>query len=111
MLHRIIESGLEQSLAARNGNITSTPILGSPRNELSSRVSKIEKYLTTPVINSRQAHLAALQTVLPNSHWTYTGAKVDFDIAQHIRAGKHSKQLENAIDEVMAEEDAIPVKL
>ena len=71
-LHRIIESGLEQSLTTRNGNITSTPILGSLRDELPSRVGKIEKHPTIPAINSRQAHFAALQTVVQNSRWTDT---------------------------------------
>jgi hypothetical protein len=32
---------------------------------------------------------------------------VDFDTAQHVRTGKHSEQFEKAIDEVLAEEDAI----
>ncbi len=101
-LPKIIESGLEQPLTTGNGNITSTPILGSLRDELPSRVEKIEMHRTTPVISSRQAHIEALQT---NSRWSYLDAEADSDIAQHVRAGKHSKQFEKAIDEVLAEEE------
>jgi hypothetical protein len=107
-LHKIIESGLEQSLTTRNGNITSTPILGSLRDELPSHLGKIEKHHTTLAINSRQALLAALQT---SSRWLYLDAEADLDIAQHVRAGKHFKQFEKAIDKVLAEEDAIFVEI
>ncbi len=86
-LHRIIESRLENSLTTRNENITSTPIFGSLRDELPSRVEKIDKHRPTPAINSRQAHFAALQT---NSRWSYLDAEVDFDIAQHVRAKKNT---------------------
>ena len=111
-LHRIIDSGLEQSLAIINRNITSTPIRGSLRDELPSRVEKIDRHRTIPAINSRQAHLAALQTVVQYSPWIDADAEADFDIARHVRAGKHSKQLEKAVDEVLAEEeDAIPAVL
>jgi hypothetical protein len=112
-LDKIVESGLEQSITTRNGNITSPPLLGSSRDELPSRVSKFAKHPTTPIIKSRQALFAALQTVEQNSRWTDTDAEVDFDIAQHIRAGKkHAKQLEKAADAVLAEEeDAIPALL
>jgi hypothetical protein len=110
-LHKIIESGLEQSLTTRNGNITSTPILNSLRDELPLSVSKFEKHPTTSAINSRQALFAALQTVVRNSRWTDLDAEADFDIAQHVRAGKHTKQLEKAVDTVLAEEDAIFVEI
>jgi hypothetical protein len=102
-LNKIIEGGLQQSLTTRNGNITSKSILDSLSDELPSHVSKFTKHLTTPVINSRQAHIAALQT---NSRWSYLDAETDFDIAQHVRAGKkHANQLEKAVDTVLAEED------
>ena len=107
-LHKIIDSWLEQSLTTRNGNVTSTPILGSLRDELPSRVEKIEKHRTTPAINSRQAQFAALHI---NFQWTVADSEADIDIAQHVRAEKHSKQLEKAIDEVLAVEDAIPTLL
>ena len=110
-LPKIIVGGLEQSITTRNGNITSTPILASLRDELPSHVEKSDKHLTTPAISSRQAHIAALQTVVQNSRWTDTDAEVDFDMAQHIRAVKHSKQLEKAVDDVLAEEDAVLVEL
>lgn len=104
-----VESGQEQSLSTRNGNFTSTPLLGPLRDELPSRASKFSKHATIPAINSRQALFAALQS---NSRWSYLDTGADFDIAQHARAGKHSKQLEKAIDEILAEdEDAIPAKI
>jgi hypothetical protein len=109
VLHKDVESGLEQFITTRNENITSTPILGSLRNESPSGVGKIDKNSTTPVINSRQAHIAVLQT---NSRWAYLDATADFDIIRHEGARKHSKQFEKAIDKVLAEEeDAIPALL
>ncbi len=101
-LHKLIDSGLEQSLTTRNENITSAPIFGSLRNELPSAVGKIDKHFTIPVINSRHAHIAVLQS---NSRWAYLDSVADIDIAQHVGAGKHSKQFEKAIDEVLAEEE------
>ena len=86
-------------------------MLGSLRGELPSSAGKIEKHRTTPAINTQQAQFAALQTVVQNSRWINTDAEADLDIARHVRAGKHSKQLEKAIDEVLAEEDAIPALL
>jgi len=41
----------------------------------------------------------ALQT---QSRWTGTDTEYDFDIVQHLRAGRHTKQLEKAIDDVLA---------
>jgi hypothetical protein len=111
VLHWSIERGLEQSLTTRNGNITSTPILGSLHDELPSHVGKIAKHPRIPAVNSRQAHFTALQAVVQNFRRTDTDAEEDFDIARHVRAGKHSKQFEKAIDEVLAEEDAIPALL
>ena len=61
----------------------------------------IEKHAYNPAINSRQADFAALQTNLAGK----TDDEADFDITQHVRAGKHFKQFEKAIDEVLAEED------
>ena len=81
------------------------------RDELPLHVGKIEKHLTIPAINTRQAHFAALQTVLQNSHWLDSDAKTDFDIARHVHDGKHTKQLEQAIDEVLADEVTVPVGL
>jgi hypothetical protein len=107
-LHKIIEGELQQSLTTRNGNITSTPILDSLSDELPSHVSKFAKHPGTPYINIRQAHIAALQI---NSHWTDTEAEADLNIARHVRAGKHSKQFEKALDEVFAEEDVISIEL
>jgi hypothetical protein len=109
VLHKDIESGLEQSLAASNENIASAPLLGSLRYELPSSAETIGKHSTTQAINSRQAHIAALQT---NSRWSNLDAETDFDIAQHVRAGKkRDKQLDKVVDEVLAEEDAIPALL
>jgi hypothetical protein len=111
-LHKIIESGLEQPLTTRYENITSAPIFGSLRDELPSRAEKIDKHPITPAINSRQAHIAALQTIVKNSLPTDAGAELDFDVVQHVRAGKkHVKQLEKAVDTVLAEEDAFPALL
>jgi hypothetical protein len=109
---QIIESRLENSLSTGFGNTTGTPILESLGDKLPSRVNKIEKHVTTSAISSRQAHLAVLQTNIHNSRWVDTDAEADFDIAQHVRAGKHAKQLEKAVDEVFAEEeDVIPAVL
>ena len=105
-LNKIIEGAMQQSLTTRNGNITSKSIHDSFSDELSLRVGQIAKHPTSPAINSRQAHIAALQTSFRRS---YLDNEADFDIAQHARAGKHAGQLEKAIDEVLAEEDdAIP---
>jgi hypothetical protein len=110
--HKIIENGLEQSLTTRNENIASTPTFASLRDDLPPRVEKSDKHRTTAAINSRQAHIAALQTVVQNSRWTDADAEADFGITQHVRSGKHSKQLEKAVDEVLAEEeDVIPALL
>ena len=107
-LNKVIVSGQEQSLSTSNGNITSSLIPGSLRDELPSRVSKFAKHPTSPAINSRQAHIAASQT---DYLWVYLDAEVDIDVAQHVHAGKHSKQLlEQALDEVWAEEDPILVE-
>jgi hypothetical protein len=65
----------------------------------------------TPAISSRQARLAVLQTDMYNSRRTDTDTEGYFDIAQHVRARKHSKQFEKAIDEVLAEKDTILVEL
>lgn len=99
---------MQQYLITRNGNTTSSSIRDSLCDELPSLVEKIEKHRNTPAINARQAHIAALQT---NSSWSYFDAEADFDIAHHLRAGKHTKQLEKAVDTVLAEEDAIPALL
>jgi hypothetical protein len=103
--HKIIEDELEQSLTTNNRNVTSNSILDSLGDELPSHVSKFAKHPGTTSINSRQAHIVALQTVVQKSHWTDTEAEADFDIAQQVHTRKHSKQLENAIDEVLAEEE------
>ena len=109
---KVIESGQEQSLSTSIGNTAGSPILGSLRDELPSRASKFAEHPTSPATNSRQAQFATLQTVLQNSRSTDTAAEVDFDIAQHVPAGKHSKQLsEQAIDEVWAEEEDLLVEL
>jgi hypothetical protein len=70
--------------------------------ELPSYVKKLEKRLSTPAIDTRQAHLIAIQS---SYRWTDTNAEADSDIAQHTRAEKHTKQLEKAIDTVLAEEE------
>ncbi len=107
-LHGIIEIRLESTPAEKVINSGKTPIFAALPEALPSRTGVVEKRAYTPAINGRQAPLAALQT---NSRWADSDAGVDFDIAQHVRAGKHSKQLEKAVDEVLAEEDAIPVVL
>jgi hypothetical protein len=107
-LHQIFESRLEKSVATSIANDKITSILSSLRDELPSRVSQFAKFPAIPAINIRQAHFAALQTVIQNARWTDTDAEADFDIAQHVRAGKHSKQLENAVDEVLGEEEVFP---
>ncbi|MGA2061522.1 MAG: LamG-like jellyroll fold domain-containing protein [Thermoguttaceae bacterium] len=104
-LNKNIESGLEQFLTTRNEYLTSVPLLGSLRYELPSGMETIDKHSTIPAINSRQAHIAVLQT---NSRWAYLDAETDIDIAQLVSAGKkRDKQLENVVDEVLAAEDAI----
>ena len=111
-LNKVIVSGQGQSLSASNGNITGSLIPGSLRDELPSRMAKIDNHRTIPAINGRQAQFATMQTVMQNSRWTDTDAEADFDVAQYIRAGKkHVKPLEQAIDTVLAEEDDILVEL
>jgi autotransporter-associated beta strand protein len=111
-LNKVIEGGQEQYLATRNGNIASKSILDSLSDELPSNMSKYAKHSGTPALNSRQAHIAALQTVVQNSPWNDAYAEVDFDIAQQVRAGKkHAKQIEKAVDAIVAEEDAVPALL
>jgi len=111
-LNKIIEGDLQQSLTTRIGNTTSTAITDSLSDELPSHVSKFTRHSTTPAINIRQAHIAALETIVQNSRWSYLDTEADFDIGRHIRAGKHSNQFEKAIDKVLAEEeDAIPALL
>ena len=111
-LPKIIESGPEQSLITKNENITSKSILGSLSDVLPSHVSDLAKHRTTPAINSQQAQITALETIVQNSRWSYLDADAALDIGRHIRAGKHSNQFEKAIDEVLAEEeDAIPTLL
>ena len=111
-LNKVIVGGQEQSLSASNGNTAGSLIPGSLRDELPSRTGKIDNHRAISAINGRQAQFAALQTVVQNSRWTDADAEANFDIAQYIRTGKkHIKQLEQAIDEVWAEEDDIPVEL
>jgi len=102
-LHRIIESRLDKSLTTSYGNDISPSIADFLCDELPPSTGKIEKQLTVITIKNRQTHFATLQK---HSHWTEADIEADFDIAQHISAGKHIRQFEKAIDEVLAEENA-----
>ena len=110
-LPKIIENRLENSLAGKQTSNANTTVFASLHDELPSRVSKFAKHPITLAINSRLAHLATLRTIVQNPHFSDAEAKVDLYLTRHSRAGKHSKQLEKAIDEVLAEEDAILVEL
>ena len=107
-LPKIGENWLENPLAGKGTSNANTAVFTSLHDELPSRVSKLAKHPIIPAINSRKAHLAVLQK---NPRWTATDSEADFDMAQHVRSGKHTKQLEKAVDEVLAEEDAILVEL
>ena len=104
----IIENWLKNPLAEKQINNSKTLMLTSLQEESLSHSGIIEKRVYTQAIYGRQAHFAALQT---NSRWSYFDTEEDFDIAQHFHAGKHSKQFEKAIDEVLAEEEDIMVEL
>jgi hypothetical protein len=103
-LHRIIDIGQKQSFTSTRGSILSTQILGSLCEELPPRGEKMDKHPAIFVAYSRLAHVVALQTVVQKSRSADIGAQLEFDISQLIRAVKHSKQLEKAIDEVLAED-------
>ena len=104
----IIENWLENPLAEKQIINSKTSMLTSMQNVSLSDSVIIEKRVYTQAIYGRQAHIAALEA---NTRWSYLDAGADFDIAQHIRAGIHSKQLEKAVDKVLAEEEAIPALL
>ena len=108
-LQLIIESRLDRSLAVKSLNDANIPAVGSSHGELSSHVKKIEKQPIISAIKNRQEHLAALQTY--SRRFNANNAVVELDIAQHVRAGKHSKPLEKAVDKILAEEDPILVEL
>ncbi len=105
--HNFFQSGLEQSLAPGTGNLAGTMLPDSSPAALPLPASKSQKHSAISDLNSRQALLAALQTVTQNSPWTSAGPEKDLDIAEYLHAGKHSKQSEKAVDEVLAEVDAI----
>jgi hypothetical protein len=102
-----IDNWFENPLAGKQTSNAKATVFASLHDELPLRAGIIEKRAYAPATNNRRVDLAALQTIGEK-----TGDEVEFDIAQHIRSGKHSKQLEKAVDEVLAEEeDAIPVEL
>ena len=80
-------------------------------NELPSRMGIIKKYAYTLAITNRRCHFAALDTIVQNLDWNNIDAEVDFDIARHARFGKHAKQLEEAVDAVLAEDDVVPLEI
>jgi hypothetical protein len=108
VLHKIVENGLEQVLSARNRKITSISILDLLHDEELKSVSKLEKHHTARAVSGRQALFAALTT---NTRWSYLDNAADLEIAQYFHAWKHFKPFEKAIDQVLAEGDAMLVEL
>ncbi len=112
MLQRIIETWSGNPLAEKQISNVEIPILIPLHEELPSRTGVVEKRTYTSAINGRQAHLTALQTIIQNSHWYNADAESNIDIARHARTGKHARQIEKAVDTVLAEqEDAVPAIL
>lgn len=56
-------------------------------------------------LNDHGAYLASLQAAMQNANWHESEVLPDSDVADYARFGKHSKQLEKAVDAVLAEED------
>ena len=105
-LPKVIESGLENPLAGKQTISANTAVFASLHDELLLPAGMIKKRGYTPATKGGQVDFTAWQTIGET-----TGDEVDFDITRHARAGRHFKQLEKAIDEVLAEEDAILVEL
>jgi hypothetical protein len=105
-LHEIVQADLQRPLAAITGPITGAPLLRSTREELRLRESNSQQRLALSAPKSRQAVPAALQSVLEDYNWSDADAEGGFDIAKYSPAGKHSRQLKKAIDDVLSREDA-----
>ncbi len=105
-LPKIGENWLENPLAGKQTSSANIAVFASLHDESLLPAGIIEKRAYAPATNGWQVDFAAWQTIGET-----TGDEADFDITRHARAGKHSKQFENAIDEVLAEEDAILVEL
>jgi hypothetical protein len=103
----VIETRLDNHLGEIRSNNTQNSLYLSAQSELSSRLGMIKKHAYLPAMTGRRFHFAAVDAIVQNTRWNDTNEIVDFDIAPHVRAEKHSKPSEKAIDEALAEEDAI----
>ncbi len=114
-LHSIIDIRLESTPVGKVINEAKTSVFAALHDELPSSVEKIEKHPVALTNSGRHTHLTALQSVIQDTHRKNTAGQdgqINFDFLHQNHSRKHVKQLENAVDTVLAEEeDAIPAVL
>jgi hypothetical protein len=101
----VVEGRSCGALAGNQENATNRAVFRLSGNESSFAAGTTGRHAVAPAGNNWLAHSAALQTIVSHSSRNGVDAEAVLDIARHAGVKKHAKELENALDSVLAEEE------
>jgi hypothetical protein len=94
-------------LAGKQAIQTKSAAFTSSSGESPSIADTTGKRPFAPAIDKWLVHSAALQTIVSNPDRSDGNSEAVLDIARHARTGKHTSQLENALDGILAEKEDV----
>jgi hypothetical protein len=101
----IVESRSQGALTGKQAGETRNTAFTSSRDEPPILAGTARKFVSASAISNWLAHSAALQIMVSHPNRDGADAEAVLDVARHARAGKHTSQLENALDRILAEEE------